>query len=245
MNPPSRPAALPRFKARLREGQQSICERFRIDHDSRRLLQRRCRLVDEVLRDLWLELEFPESLALVAVGGYGRGELYPASDIDLLLLLPQAPDAELQERIERLVHLFWDIGLEVGHSVRTLDECLAEADADVTVRTALIEVRLLVGNAALFADFRARFRQQLDIPAFFRAKRLEQEERHQRYHETPYSLEPNCKESPGGLRDLQMILWIAQAAGYGAHWRGIQARQMITRSLFVRSEARQELIVAP
>jgi len=229
MSQPPRPAALPRFKARLREGQQSICERYRADHDSRRLLQRRCRLVDEVLRDLWLELEFPDSLALIAVGGYGRGELYPASDIDLLLLLPQAPDAELQERIERLVHLFWDIGLEVGHSVRTLDECLAEADADVTVRTALIETRLLVGNEALFADFRERFRQGLDIPAFFRAKRLEQEERHQRFQETPYSLEPNCKESPGGLRDLQMILWITQAAGYGAHWRELERHGLITR----------------
>ncbi|WP_153115574.1 [protein-PII] uridylyltransferase [Rhodocyclus tenuis] len=229
MNQPSRQVPLPRYKARLREGQQIICERFRVDNDARRLLQRRCRLVDDILRDLWHELELPASLALIAVGGYGRGELYPASDIDLLLLLPETPDADLQAQIERLVGFFWDIGLEIGHSVRTLDECLAEAAADVTVRTALIEARLLSGDETLFGEFREHFANALDLPAFFRAKRLEQEERYQRFQETPYSLEPNCKESPGGLRDLQMILWITQAAGYGGHWRELERHGLITR----------------
>jgi [protein-PII] uridylyltransferase len=219
---------LPRCKARLREGQQALCERYLGDHDSRRLLQRRCRLVDEVLRELWCELEMPATLALIAVGGYGRGELYPASDIDLLLLLPAPPEPELQARISRLVSLFWDVGLEVGHSVRSIDECLAEAAGDVTVQTALIETRRLCGDETLFANFRSRLRDSLDVAAFFRAKRLEQDERHQRYQETPYSLEPNCKESPGGLRDLQMILWIAQAAGYGAHWRDLKLHGFIT-----------------
>lgn len=230
MNPSPSPAGelLPRCKARLRAGQQLIIERYRSDHDSRRLLQRRCRLVDEVLRQLWNELEMPATMALIAVGGYGRGELYPASDIDLLLLLPEPADDELQARISRLVGLLWDVGLEVGHSVRSVDECLAEAAGDITVQTALIETRRLCGDDALFDRFRSLLRENLDLPAFFRAKRLEQDERHQRFQETPYSLEPNCKESPGGLRDLQMILWIAQAAGYGAHWRDLKLHGFIT-----------------
>ncbi|MQY50417.1 [protein-PII] uridylyltransferase [Rhodocyclus gracilis] len=215
-------------KTTLREGQEAICARYREDHDSRRLLQRRCRLVDRVLSELWRELAFPPELTLVAVGGYGRGELYPASDIDLLLLLPSPPDMALQQSLERLIGLFWDIGLEVGHSVRTIDECLTEAAGDITVQTALIETRRICGDEALFSRFRAGLKERLDVIAFFRAKRLEQEERHQRYQETPYSLEPNCKESPGGLRDLQMILWIAQAAGYGAHWRDLKEHGFIT-----------------
>ncbi|MBK5915687.1 [protein-PII] uridylyltransferase [Rhodocyclus purpureus] len=221
--------ALQAHRTRLRDAQQALIDRYRADSDSRRLLQRRCRLIDEVLRELFAESGLPTSVALVAVGGYGRGELYPASDIDLLLLLPQVPDDELKERIESLIASFWDVGLDIGHSVRTVDECLSEAAGDVTIQTALIEARLLTGSKPLFATFSARFREQLDLAAFFRAKRLEQEERHQRFQGTPFSLEPNCKESPGGLRDLHMILWIAQAAGYGDRWRALERHGLITR----------------
>jgi [protein-PII] uridylyltransferase len=223
-----RSALLARFKSRLQAGQKAIRESYLAEADALRLLHERCRLIDEVLCDLWHELGFPSSLALVAVGGYGRGELFPASDIDLLLLLPKAPDAALTAHLEQLVSLFWDIGLEIGHSVRTVEECLEEADGDVTIQTSLLEARRLTGSERLFKKFISGFKEHLDPQAFFHAKRMEQDERHLRYLETPYSLEPNCKESPGGLRDLQSILWIAQAAGYGKNWRDLERHGFIT-----------------
>ena len=169
------------------------------------MLHARCQLIDEVLRELWQEMHLPESLALVAVGGYGRSLLWPYSDVDLLFLLPTQPDQKLTETLEQLIGLLWDVGLEIGHSVRTPEECLAEAANDQTIETALVEARLLIGNEALFERLSIAFRQQIDPQAFFQAKRMEQAERYLRYQETPYSLEPNCKESPGGLRDLQAI----------------------------------------
>ncbi|MFZ4537918.1 [protein-PII] uridylyltransferase [Propionivibrio sp.] len=219
---------LARYKSRLQSGQAAVREHYLSDPDPARLLHERCQLIDEVLRELWKELCFPESLALVAVGGFGRGELYPASDVDLLLLLPESPDASLTELLEQLVGLFWDIGLEIGHSVRTVEECLGEAAGDLTVQTALVEARLLTGDETLFARFTSEFRNRLDPQAFFHAKRMEQDERYMRFQESPYSLEPNCKESPGGLRDLQSILWIAQAAGFGNSWQDLERHGFIT-----------------
>lgn len=224
----TRSTLLTRFKSRLQAGQKAIRERYLSDPDALQLLHDRSRLIDEVLCDLWHELGFPASLTLVAVGGYGRGELFPASDIDLLLLLPKPPDAALTARLEQLVSLFWDIGLEIGHSVRTVEECLDEATGDVTIQTSLLEARRLTGSERLFAKFLSGFKAHLDPQAFFHAKRMEQDERHLRYLETPYSLEPNCKESPGGLRDLQSILWIAQAAGYGKSWPDLERHGFIT-----------------
>ena len=224
----ARSALLARFKSRLQAGKKAIRESYLADADALRLLHERCDLIDEVLSDLWHELGFPSSLALVAVGGYGRGELFPVSDIDLLLLLPKAPDAALTARLEQLVSLFWDIGLEIGHSVRTVEECLEEADGDVTIQTSLLEARRLTGSERLFRKFLSGFKAHLNPQTFFHAKRMEQDERHLRYLETPYSLEPNCKESPGGLRDLQSILWIAQAAGYGKTWRDLERHGFIT-----------------
>ncbi|MBS1188713.1 MAG: Protein-P-II uridylyltransferase [Rhodocyclaceae bacterium] len=205
--------------------------------DPELLLQQRCHQVDGVLRKLWETLGFPADLALAAVGGYGRGELYPASDIDLLILLPHTPDADLASRLERLVGHFWDIGLEVGHSVRTIDDCLKEAAADITVETSLIEARLLAGNSRLFEAFRKRLRGMLNPLAFFEAKRLEQQERYLRFNETPYSVEPNCKDSPGGLRDLQVIFWIARVAGYGATWADLEKHGFLTREEMQHAES--------
>lgn len=205
--------------------------------DARRLLTRRCEQVDSILERLWKILGFPASFTLAAVGGYGRGELYPASDIDLLILLPQAPDEAMQARLERLVGCFWDIGLEIGHSVRTVQECIDEAANDITVQTALLEARLLTGNKKLFATFNKRLRGNLDPLVFFNAKRLEQQERYLRYNETAYSLEPNCKESPGGLRDLQVIFWIAQAAGYGTSWADLEKHGFLTREEMQHAES--------
>ncbi|WP_153108709.1 [protein-PII] uridylyltransferase [Propionivibrio limicola] len=233
---------LSRYRSRLQTGQTALRERYLAEPDASRLLYERSHLIDGVLRDLWKELKFPEDLALVAVGGYGRGELWPASDIDLLILLPETPDATLATQLEQLVGLFWDIGLDIGHSVRTLDECLAEAAADLTVQTALVEARLLVGDYGLFTRFYSEFRLRLDPQTFYRTKRSEQDERYLKYQESPYSLEPNCKESPGGLRDLQTILWIAQVAGYGNSWRDLKRHGFITHQEEQGLERREKFL---
>lgn len=206
------------LRAEVRERQHALQARYDADNDGEALLRQRCADVDDVLRRLWNAFSFPASIALAAVGGYGRGELYPASDIDLLILLPQAPSATTAEKLERLVGCFWDIGLEIGHSVRTIPECLNEAARDITVQSALLEARLLTGSDKLFTTFRKRLLGNLDPLGFYEAKRLEQQDRYLRHNETPYSLEPNLKESPGGLRDIQVIFWIAKAAGFGAQW---------------------------
>jgi [protein-PII] uridylyltransferase len=210
------------YRARKHELLQGLNIQGRSTRGVRSVLRRLARLADEALVALWRQAGIDARCALLAVGGFGRGELFPHSDIDVLLLLPPelAPerDAGLRSRIETFITSCWDAGLEIGSSVRTIDECLAEAAKDVTVQTALLESRLIVGHAALFRTFREAFRQAMDARAFFVAKTLEMQQRHSKYEDTPYALEPNCKESPGGLRDLQIILWVAQAAGYGKRW---------------------------
>ena len=132
----SRINLLARYKSRLVAGQASLREAYLADSEPLSLLQGRSALTDAVIADLWDELGIPTALTMVAVGGYGRGELYPASDVDLLVLLSTEPDATLTYQLEQLISLLWDIGLEIGHSVRTIEECVEEAAADLTVRTA-------------------------------------------------------------------------------------------------------------
>ena len=151
-----------RCKTRLQDEQARLKQRFLETSDSLALLQARSRLVDEVLCECWQALEIPPTLALLATGGYGRGELWPASDIDLLLLLPEKPDEALTSHLEALIGLFWDIGLEIAHSVRTPEECLRDAARDLTMQTALVESRLLTGDAALAEAFLEAFRAQID-----------------------------------------------------------------------------------
>src|SRR5436309_3443475 len=166
--------------------------------------------------------------ALVATGGYGRGELYPCSDIDLLVLLPEGRLAAEQERWERLIPGLWDIGLEIGHSVRTVRDCVQAAASDITVNTTLLESRFLAGSRRLFGDMQAALGRVADPASFLKAKKLEQEQRHAKHQDSPYSLEPNLKEAPGGLRDLQVILWITQACGLGSSWAELAQRGLIT-----------------
>jgi [protein-PII] uridylyltransferase len=198
----------------------------------RKLLRDLAALTDGTLRALWTQAQLPSSLALVAVGGYGRGELLPHSDVDVLLLLPDGvsvdADAELRRKVEAFIGNCWDAGLEIGSSVRTVAECLAQAQGDVTVQTALLESRLLAGDRGLHADFERRFAPVIDPRAFFVAKTLEMRQRHNKFENTPYALEPNCKESPGGLRDLQVILWVAKAAGLGGSWDALVRSGMAT-----------------
>ena len=198
----------------------------------RKVLAQLSQLADELLRKIWIHAGLEHPLALLAVGGYGRRELFPYSDVDVLVIMPDghAPDehTDLKERIESFIGSCWDVGLEIGSSVRTLSNCLAEAEKDVTVQTALLECRLITGNAALLKQFQDSFFKTLDPQAFFVAKTLELRQRHTKFENTPYSLEPNCKESPGGLRDLQVILWVAKAAGYGSTWTDLAANGLAT-----------------
>ena len=173
----------------------------------------------------------PDHTALLAVGGYGRGELFPHSDVDVLVLLPPGHTEtgdSLRSAIESFITACWDIGLEIGSSVRTVDECVAMALSDVTVQTALLESRYLCGSRRVFNTFHHANTQAMDPKAFLRAKTLEMVQRHRKYEDTPYSLEPNCKESPGGLRDLQVVIWVARAAGLGKNWSALAAKGLIT-----------------
>ena len=189
-------------------------------------------IADETLKSLWEAAEFPTSYALLAVGGFGRAELFPHSDIDVLLLLPDGvvpeTDTEVRTRIETFISSCWDVGLEIGSSVRNVADCISQAENDVTVQTSLLESRLIVGNKALYARFATQFRQSMDAKAFFVAKTLEMRQRHHKFEDTPYSLEPNCKESPGGLRDLQIILWVANAANLGKNWDDLARNGLAT-----------------
>ena len=196
------------------------------------LLRKLSSLAGNLLQTLWQRAELPDDMALVAVGGFGRDQLFPYSDVDVLLLLPDgtAPEAgsALRTKLEGFIGSCWDTGLEIGSSVRTVAECLAESAGDVTVQTSLLESRLVCGNAALFAEFQRQYRAQMNPQAFLVAKTLEMRQRHTKYDNTPYALEPNCKESPGGLRDLQLILWVAKAAGLGGSWKELAASGMAT-----------------
>src|SRR5713101_4017048 len=227
-------ATLARLKAGVQAERAALQTRFRETADGPMVLREHRRLVDRVLKDMWRQLRLPAPLALLAVGGYGRGELYPHSDIDVLVLLQDSASAGPAAKIEELVGRVWDAGLELAHSVRTVAECVEEAAKDVTVMTSLLEARLLAGNRGLFARFDRARKECLDAQVFFKAKRLEQEQRHTKFQDSPYSLEPNLKEAPGGLRDLQVILWISQACGLGNSWTELAQRGLITSE-----EARQ------
>lgn len=224
------------LKEQLKSERQALIDTFQADGKPEKLLAKLSQSVDMALTHAWQTLAMPANAALVAVGGYGRGELFPHSDVDVLVLLDAGASAELQGKLEQLVQLLWDIGLDIGHSIRTVDECLTESAADITVQTSLLEARLVTGNRKLFRFLQDRCKAAINPQAFFQAKTLEMRQRHVKYEDTPYSLEPNCKESPGGLRDLQVILWVAKAAGLGDSWRKLAERGLITST-----EARQLL----
>ncbi|MDR2851569.1 MAG: [protein-PII] uridylyltransferase [Burkholderiaceae bacterium] len=226
----------------------------------RATLRRLSALTDETLRALWRQCGLGDPLALVAVGGYGREELFPYSDIDVLILLPEPPaqgggggehgrnaaarpNPAPTEMIEGFISQCWDAGLEIGSSVRTPDQCLAEAAKDLTVQTALLEVRLIIGSHDLFERLRQRLAASIKPATFYAAKMQEMRYRHQKHEDTPYALEPNCKESPGGLRDLHIILWITRAAGLGQCWDDL-ARNGLATAFEVRQIKRNQALLS-
>ena len=231
------------WRERLREEREALRLAFVARSDPRRLLRGLARLTDQIVGGVWSEAGMPAAAALVAVGGYGRGELFPHSDVDILILLPAPADRANTDAIERLLTALWDIGVELSHAVRTPADCVTEMAADATIATSLLEHRFLAGSRRLYRAFERTFIGALDVRTFYDAKALEQQQRHLKYHDAAYNLEPNVKESPGGLRDLQTVIWIARAAALGRTWRELARNDLMTITE-ARAVARQERAVA-
>jgi [protein-PII] uridylyltransferase len=226
---------LTQWRKRLNEGRAALRDEFRASGDPKRYLRRHRQLIDGLLREVWEAAALPQTFALVAVGGYGRGEQFPFSDVDVLVLLPSEPPAEAAApALESFIGRLWDLGMELGHSVRTLQQCAEEAAKDITVQTALLEARLIRGSRSSFDNFRRTLEADFDAQKFFTDKRLEQDQRHAKHQDSAYSLEPNLKEAPGGLRDLHVVLWIARASGLGSDWSALAGHGLITRAEALR-----------
>ena len=217
------------LREQLKSGRAALAAAYLGKPEVSQYLSRHAALVDGVLAELSTRVALPASFCLVAVGGYGRGELFPGSDVDVLLLLPSEPAPDQQAVLESWVQACWDVGLEIGHSVRTIDTCITEADADITVETNQMEARFVWGATSLFDEFKARFQDRFDAQHFFDGKWAEQLARHARFDDSAYKLEPNLKDSPGGLRDLHTIHWIAQACGIDGGWNGLAQANLLTR----------------
>ncbi|WP_251977030.1 [protein-PII] uridylyltransferase [Salinicola avicenniae] len=201
------------FKQALSTLNDRLDERFRAGTDIRDLIYGRAWYLDRLLQIAWERFEWPdEGVALLAVGGYGRGELHPHSDIDLLLLLEHDDDTPYRESLTGFITFLWDIGLEIGQSVRSLNDCEREASGDITIITNLLETRTLAGPERLREAMRERLSAQhmWSSAAFFEGKWQEQITRHYKHNNSEYHLEPNIKSAPGGLRDIQMIGWVAK-----------------------------------
>ena len=241
-----RTAVAQRLKAALTQARARAEELLLKDRHGRRCAERLCRMQDEIIRILFEfagnELYPPhvpseaERMAVVATGGYGRGLLAPGSDIDLLFLLPYKQTAWGESIAEALLYCLWDMGLKVGYATRSVDECIRQAKADMTIRTALLEARYLFGDAKLFQELVVRFDKEVvqgTAPQFVAAKLAEREERHRRAGQSRYLVEPNVKDGKGGLRDLHTLFWIAKYV-YRVH----DPEQLIERGVFDRDEYR-------
>ena len=208
---PTRLAAVADLRRRIEQAEATLAERFWAGGDIDELVAGRANALDALLAELWRRwFDRDENLALLAVGGYGRGELHPHSDVDLLILACE-PHA-VRDEIAAFVRLLWDLKLDIGHSVRTLADCRREAARDVTVATSMMDRRRLAGSARLVGELDRVFLRPTFWPTrrYFRAKRAEQEERHKHFDEVDHGLEPNIKSSPGGLRDIQTVMWLTQ-----------------------------------
>lgn len=198
------------FKDAIHAANHQFDQRFLMSEDIRTLVYERALFIDCLLHYAWYRFEWPESISLEAVGGYGRGELHPYSDIDILVLYRPEVLEICQDEIGKFLTFLWDIGLEIGSSVRTIEQTLTLAKDDITVATSIMESRTLVGDQSLRFELIQQVNPATIWPAdeFFTAKFNEQIERHKKFNDTEYNLEPNIKNAPGGLRDLQTISWV-------------------------------------
>ena len=220
----------------LKESNRKLFDDFDRGVDIEELVRQKTESVDRVLCRCFEQIIPPQRknrCSLVAVGGYGRKELLPGSDIDLMLLLEKKPGKEREQQIAQFFTFLWDIGLEVGHSVRTIKDCVREGRGDVTVMTTMIESRLLNGSAELYEKFQQAIspKKMWSSRQFFEAKLREQHNRHLRYNDTAYNLEPNIKEGPGGLRDIQIIGWVAKR-----HFGAGSLQELVDHEFLTESE---------
>jgi [protein-PII] uridylyltransferase len=199
------------LKKELALNELNLIKVFLKKRDGISYLQNHSWLIDKTLSRLWHDLELRNSATLLACGGYGRQELFPYSDIDLLILIPKSLNKSLSQKIEQFISLVWDLGLRVGHSVRNINQTKIEIKRDITVQTNLLESRYLNGDKVLYKNLKKIINETLIPAKFYQGKIREQNRRHQKYNQSAYQLEPNIKESPGGLRDLQMIQWVGKS----------------------------------
>ncbi|WP_426417337.1 [protein-PII] uridylyltransferase [Aestuariirhabdus sp. LZHN29] len=226
---------IPAYKRCMRQAQETLDRWYREGRDIRMLVNARAWMIDQVLSLAWNHLDWGAEgdIALLAVGGYGRGELHPRSDIDLLILLRKENHGRYRDNIERFLTLLWDINLEVGQSVRSIKECGAEASKDLTIITNLLESRVLEGPEMLREELLKRISPEKMWPSklFLKEKYEEQRTRHRKFNDTEYNLEPNVKNSPGGLRDTQMIMWVTRR-----HYGAKSAHDLVRLEFLTESE---------
>jgi len=241
------PALLALYRSALEKGAAEVRRRFEADQSGTNAVAGQCFLMDQLIRviyDIAATRLYPaanptraELMSIVAFGGYGRGELAPKSDIDLLFLTDYKLTARVEQLVEYILYTLWDLGLKVGHATRSIDECISHARADLTIRTGLLEARYVWGEQSLFSELRQRFRTDVvqgTGPDFVDAKLRERDERHWRMGDSRYLLEPNVKDGKGGLRDLQTLFWIAKYL-YGVGDVG----RLIDEGVFTRKEVRR------
>ena len=229
----------------LKQGQLYLQQQFDAGSSIEDLVYQRASFVDEILTQIWQQhISDDTPVSLIAVGGYGRGELHPYSDIDVLILLDESISDTPPDSLSSFLTQLWDVGLEIGHSVRTIQECRQQAEDDITIATNLLEARLLCGHSALFESL-----QQLtvtnktwDTRRFFELKRQEQLDRHQRYNDTANNLEPNIKESPGGLRDIQVVNWVAQQHFDVKNLEGLRQKGFLANSEYETLQKAQNFL---
>jgi [protein-PII] uridylyltransferase len=225
--------AVEAYREALESARRSVADRFHDGVPASDLVHQSAAFLDTLLAKAWSAHDLPvdEGLALVAVGGYGRGELHPGSDIDLLILVDK-PRA-FRSRIQAFITFLWDIGLEIGQSVRSVKDCVRQSKQDITVATNIMEARLVAGDAQLFERMRRATSAEKCWASreFFEAKWAEQRSRHFKFHDTAYNLEPNVKEGPGGLRDIQMIGWVAKR-----HFGAETLHELVTHDFLTESE---------
>ncbi|WP_196140539.1 [protein-PII] uridylyltransferase [Aliikangiella sp. G2MR2-5] len=219
------------LKQYLQTLDSELASEFTEGTNVRTLVRDRARYLDKMLTAIWHQLEMGRALSLIAVGGYGRGELHPFSDIDLLILIDKSISQAEKESIEIFITLLWDCRLKVGHAVRTAKECISLAKDDLTIATNLMESRLLVGNPLLFDQMRRGTAPDKiwNAKSFFEAKTVEQKHRYKRFDGTSFDLEPNVKSSPGGLRDIHLLGWIAQRTYYPKTLQELINENLITQ----------------
>ncbi len=195
------------------------------------LITERASFIDQLLKTIWSHYISSDVASLIAVGGYGRGELHPYSDIDLLILCEQIE--QYQTPLSEFITLLWDLGFDVGSTIRTINDCFSAGLEDVTTATNILESRWITGDYALFEQLQSIWNHKDFWPskAFFKAKFTEQENRHQKFNDTVYQLEPNIKESPGGLRDIQTIYWVAKR-----HFNASSINELVQRNFLSTEE---------